>query len=111
MNTYQQFSRSSLATRFAGNTRVLRTNEPLSEDQMRRAAPSIFAEGKHASRSERYTYIPTIDVLRGLRREGFEPFMVAQGQSRIEGKTEYTKHMIRMRHAGQAVLRVHIYKS
>ena len=65
---------------------------------MRQDAPSIFAEGKHASRSERHTYIPTIDVLRGLHREGFEPFMVAQGCSRIEGKTEYTKHMIRMRH-------------
>jgi hypothetical protein len=45
------------------------------------------------------TYIPTIDVLRGLRKEGFEPFMVAQSHSRIEGKTEFTKHMIRMRHA------------
>ena len=67
---------------------------------MRLAAPSIFAAGKHASRSERYTYIPTIEVLRGLRKEGFEPFMVAQSASRIEGKTEFTKHMIRMRHAG-----------
>ena len=73
--------------------------EPLSEDQMRAAAPSVFAEGKHASRSERYTYIPTIEVLRGLRKEGFEPFMVAQGPSRVEGKTEFTKHMVRMRHA------------
>jgi len=53
-----------------------------------------------ASRSERYAYIPTIDVLRGLRKEGFEPFMVAQSRSRVAGKTEYTKHMIRMRHAG-----------
>jgi hypothetical protein len=105
MNTPQQFSRPTLATRFAGSTRVLRGDEPLSEDQMRRAAPSIFAERKHASRSERYTYIPTIDVLRGLRREGFEPFMVAQGQSRVEGKTEYTKHLIRMRHAGQVSTR------
>ena len=91
----------TLATRFAGSTRVMRGDEPLTEDQMRRTAPSIFAEGKHTSRSERYSYIPTIDVLRGLRKEGFEPFMVAQGQSRIEGKTEYTKHMVRMRHAGQ----------
>ena len=90
----------TLATRFARNTRVLRTDSPLSEDQMRAAAPSVFAEGKHASRSERYTYIPTIDVLRGLRKEGFEAFMVAQGQSRIEGKAEFTKHMIRMRHVG-----------
>jgi hypothetical protein len=92
----------TLATRFAcRTTRVIRSDEPLGEDQMRAAAPSIFAEGRHASRSDRYTYIPTIDVLRGLRKEGFEPFMVAQGASRVEGKAEFTKHMIRMRHAGQ----------
>lgn len=91
-------STPTLATRFARNTRVMRGDQPLNENQMRAAAPSIFAEGKHASRSERYTYIPTIDVLRGLRKEGFEPFMVAQGASRVEGKEEFTKHMIRMRH-------------
>ena len=88
----------TLAARFARNTFVIRSEAPLAEDQMRQAAPSIFAEGKHASRSDRYTYIPTIDVLRGLRKEGFEPFMAAQSKSRIEGKTEFTKHMIRMRH-------------
>jgi hypothetical protein len=99
------YSTPTLATRFARNTRVLRADSPLSEDQMRTAAPSVFAEGKHASRSERYTYIPTIEVLRGLRKEGFEPFMVAQGQSRVEGKAEFTKHMIRMRHAGQVQTR------
>jgi hypothetical protein len=88
----------TLATRFARHTRVLRAEWPLTEDQMRAAAPSIFAEGRHSSRSERYTYIPTIEVLRGLRKEGFKPFMVAQGASRVEGKAEFTKHMIRMRH-------------
>jgi hypothetical protein len=100
-HTQRSETRAHLATRFASNTRVLRAEVPLTEEQMRAAAPSVFAEGKHASRSERYTYIPTIEVLRGLRREGFEPFMVAQGASRIEGKAEFTKHMIRMRHAGQ----------
>ena len=99
------YSTPTLATRFARNTRVLRADAPLSEDQMRGAAPSVFAEGKHASRSERYTYIPTIEVLRGLRKEGFEPFMVAQGQSRVEGKAEFTKHMIRTRHAGHVSTR------
>ena len=93
-------STPTLATRFARTTRVIRSDTPLQEEQMRSAAPSIFATGKHQSRSERYAYIPTIDVLRALRKEGFEPFMVAQGQSRIEGKAEYTKHLIRMRHAG-----------
>ena len=105
-HTHHPETRAHLATtRFARSTRVLRGDAPLNEDQMRTAAPSIFAEGKHASRSERYTYIPTIDVLRGLRKEGFEPFMVAQGASRIEGKAPFTKHMIRMRHAGQVQTR------
>ena len=99
------YSTPTFATRFARNTRVLRADVPLTEEQMRATAPSVFAAGKHASRSERYTYIPTIDVLRGLRKEGFEPFMVAQGASRIEGKAEFTKHMIRMRHAGQVQTR------
>lgn len=96
---------SRLAARFGRNINQLRSDQPLDEDRMRMTAPSIFAEGKHASRSERYTYIPTIDVLRGLRREGFEPFMVAQSRCRIEGKSDFTKHMIRLRHAGQVTAR------
>lgn len=39
-----------LCTRFARNPSVLRSATPLGEDQMREVAPSIFAEGKHASR-------------------------------------------------------------
>ncbi|WP_271009310.1 DUF932 domain-containing protein [Paucibacter sp. B51] len=92
---------STLASRFGRNSHIFRSNCPLGEAQMRTTAPSIFAEGKHDSRSERYTYIPTIEVLRALHHEGFEPFMVAQSASRIAGKSEFTKHMIRMRHAGQ----------
>jgi Domain of unknown function (DUF932) len=94
-------SSSLLAARFGRGSRVLQSTVPLAEDQMRAAAPSIFAAGKHCSRSDRYAYIPTIEVLRALHMEGFEPFMVAQSASRIAGKAEFTKHMIRMRHAGQ----------
>jgi hypothetical protein len=39
----------------------------------------------------------------GLRGEGFQPFFVCQAKSRIEGKTEFTKHMIRFRYASQIV--------
>ena len=96
MNTLR--ATPTLTTRFAYGTRVLRQDSGLAEDQMRQVAPSIFATGKHASRSERYSYIPTIDVLRGLQKENFRPVMVAQGASRVEGKADYTKHLIRLRH-------------
>ena len=90
-----------LTTTFSRKASMIRSDNPLSEDQMRSVAPSIFAEGRHASRSERYTYIPTIDVLRSLHDEGFEVFMAAQGGSRIEGKEAFTKHMLRLRHVAQ----------
>lgn len=88
-----------LATRFGRNITMLRQESPLSDEQIIRVAPSIFATDKHESGSERYTYIPTIEVLNGLRKEGFQPFMVTQSRSRIEGKEEFTKHMLRLRHA------------
>lgn len=90
-----------LASRFGRNQHILRSNSPLSDEQIIAVAPSIFAEDKHASRSDRYTYIPTIDVLRGLRKEGFSPFMVCQTKCRDDAKRDHTKHMIRLRHASQ----------
>lgn len=91
----------SLATRFASRSPVLRADRPLSDDQIRAVAPSIFADAPHGSRSERYAYIPTATVLTKLRQEGFEPFMVCQTRVRNEDRREYTKHLIRLRHASQ----------
>lgn len=87
----------SLAARM-GNSTSYRQSSPLSDDQMRAVAPSIFAAEAHASRSARYSYIPTIEVINGLKKEGFEPFMVAQGKTRVPGKADFTKHMLRLRH-------------
>src|SRR3546814_13627532 len=36
-----------------------------------------------------------------LRKKGFQPFMVTQTRTRHEDRRDYTKHMIRLRHASQ----------
>jgi hypothetical protein len=74
----------------------------LSQDEMRRAAPSIFAARPHASRSERFRAIPTIEVLRGLEQEGFFAVGARQSGSRDATKMGYTKHMIRLRRLDDA---------
>ncbi len=79
----------------------IRADQPLDNDQLRAVVPSIFADSAHASRSERYAYIPTIVVLDALRKEGFEPFMACQARVRDDSKIGFAKHMIRLRHAGQ----------
>jgi hypothetical protein len=90
-----------LANRFASHSPALRSDTPLSDDQIRRVAPSIFAEAPHDSRSERYAYIPTVEVLAELRKEGFQPFMVCQTRVRREDRRDFTKHLLRLRHASQ----------
>lgn len=101
-----------LASRFSYGSPVLRSASPLSDEQIRAVAPSIFfANAPHQSRSERYSYIPTATVLQELRNEGFEPFMVCQTRVRRDDRRDFTKHLIRLRHASQIVLEARPTKS
>jgi len=73
----------------------------LSTDDLRRAVPSAFAESAHESRSHRYAYIPTSQVIEGLRNEGFLPVKATQAAARDDAKIGHTKHMIRFRREDQ----------
>lgn len=81
----------------------LRRNRPLTDDEIHTVAPSIFAPQPHESRSARYGYIPTGRVLAALRREGFEPYQCGQSRVRDPSRRDYTRHQIRLRHAGQSL--------
>lgn len=89
-----------LASRF-GAANVIRKDRPLTHDELFRTVPSIFSETKHDSRSDRYTYIPTITLLDNLKREGFQPFFACQTRVRDLSKRDHTKHMLRLRREGQ----------
>lgn len=89
-----------LASRF-GRVNSVRRDRPLTVDELAHYVPSVLGDDKHASRSEKYSYIPTITLLERLREEGFEPFFACQTRVRDPGKREHTKHMLRLRRAGQ----------
>lgn len=71
----------------------------LSDDQLRYKAPSIFATEPWSEVSSAYRFIPTAAVVQKLREEGFMPVRAEQSKTRIAGKGEFTKHMIRFREA------------
>lgn len=75
-----------------------RIGDVLTDDQLRHYAPSIFATEAHESRSARFAPVATIDVLNGLRREGFDPVYAGQARTRDESRRDFTKHMLRLRH-------------
>jgi hypothetical protein len=90
MSLYQ-YSRSA-------NQSTYRSNHPISNEIIAQYAPSILATEAHHTRGERYSFIPTINVIDGLRQNGFEPFEVRQTRVRDQSRREHTKHMVRLRH-------------
>ncbi|MCC8228177.1 DUF932 domain-containing protein [Escherichia coli] len=89
-----------LASRF-GYANQIRRDRPLTHEELMHYVPGIFGEDKHTSRSQNYTYIPTITVQESLQREGFQPFFACQTRVRDPGRRGYTKHMLRLRRAGE----------
>jgi hypothetical protein len=90
-------------TRFTTGMRArnqIQSNTPLTDDQIRQVAPSVFAEGAWDGVSDRYTFLPTSVTLEAMRKNGFEPFFVAETKPRKEEKQGFTKHMIRYRQVG-----------
>lgn len=89
-----------LASRF-GRINQIRRDRPLTREELMQVVPSVFSEDRHESRSEKYAYIPTITLLDNLQREGFEPFFACQSRVRDPDRREHTKHLLRLRRAGQ----------
>ncbi len=75
----------------------------LSNDQLMQTCPSIFAptpwggDDTHKGMSSKYDFIPTIQVVEKMRSEGLIPIKAMQAKTRIEGKGEFTRHIIRFR--------------
>jgi hypothetical protein len=86
-----RYSNSTTQTAFRSHT-------PITNAQIAHHAPSVLAAEAHASRGDRYAFIPTIEVIDGLRKEGFHPFEVRQTKCRDLAKREHTKHLVRLRH-------------
>lgn len=74
----------------------------LTEDELRTMAPSIFATTAHESRSDRFRPIPTIEIVKGLAKEGFSVVGARQAVARDAGKAPFTKHLLRIRRLDNA---------
>ncbi len=71
----------------------------LDNNQIQSVAPSVFATQPWDGMSDKYKFIPTSEVLDAMRANNLVPVKAMQSRTRIEGKGEFTKHMIRFRHA------------
>lgn len=67
----------------------------MTNEQLNKVAPSIFATQPWGGVSDKYTFIPTIQIVDEMRKEGFMPVRASQSIVRTDGKQGFAKHMIR----------------
>jgi hypothetical protein len=70
----------------------------LTENELRRYAPSVFALSPSQGVSSQYRFLPTIEVLNMIGELGFFPVRATQSHARVNGRQDVVKHMIRLRH-------------
>ena len=73
-------------------------NRPLDDADLTRLAPAIFAPKPHESRSDRFVHIPSLPIIQGLRREGWQAYAVSCAKPRDASRIGFQKHLIRLRH-------------
>jgi len=73
------------------------TQVPLTEQELKKAAPSIFTSEPSYKVSNKYSFIPTTRILEDLNKLGWEPFEASQRKSRTTKDSMFTKHLIRFR--------------
>ena len=71
---------------------------PLSENELRNQAPALFTEEPHYDVSDKYHFIPTIDVINEIKANNWYPVSVSEASVRDEDKEGYQQHLVRFRH-------------
>ena len=75
-----------------------RDNSPLDRVQIRRVAPSVFADREDDSRSEKYRFVSSDSLLDQMEEAGFLVVGAQEQRSRKPDGTPTRKHLIRFAH-------------
>ena len=73
-------------------------NQPLHNKEIIRNAPSVFSHMPRKDVSDKYGFVPTIEVVDMLRAEGYGVVRAMQSYTRNPDKAPFTRHMVRLRH-------------
>lgn len=69
------------------------------DDLIKSIAPSVFAKTAMPGVSDRYQFVPTIEVVRTMRAQGYEVVKASQSTTRKPDGGTYVKHCLRMQHS------------
>jgi len=71
---------------------------PLTEEELRESAPALFTEEPHYEVSDKYHFIPTIEVINEIKQHNWYPVKVQEANVRDMEREGYQRHLVRFRH-------------
>ena len=71
----------------------------LTDKELMELAPSVFTTKKSTKVSKKYSFIPTINVIKDMRKLWWEVFNATQQKPRSVNDIAHTKHMVRLRNS------------
>jgi hypothetical protein len=71
---------------------------PLTQTQLKDLAPTLFTEQPHYEVSDKYHFIPTIEIVNQIIAHNWHPVSVSEASVRDENKEGYQQHYVRFRH-------------
>jgi len=71
---------------------------PLTNEELHERAPTLFTQVPHHEVSEKYHFIPTIEVIEEIRYHRWYPVSVQESSVRKADKEGYQRHLVRFRH-------------
>lgn len=74
------------------------SKRPLTNEQLHQEAPTLFTQVPHNDVSDKYHFIPTIDVIEEIRANNWYPMNVSQANVRDKDKEGFQQHCVRFRH-------------
>jgi hypothetical protein len=71
---------------------------PLTDNELLENAPALFTEEPHYEVSEKYHFIPTIEVINEIKSHNWYPVKVQEASVRDINRDGYQRHLVRFRH-------------
>jgi hypothetical protein len=81
------------------NPSFIQARPGLSDDQLRRSAPSVFAGSPLPGVSERYAFVPTAQIVSRLREALWVPVSAFEQRVRLDERRGFQQHMLRFQRA------------
>lgn len=75
--------------------------QPLTSENLRDQAPSIYATAPMLGLSSRYTFVPTTEIVSGLMAKDWVPICAEQQRVRSSSRFGFQKHLIRFRRSSE----------